>query len=69
MTPIRVGDALVVQAYCGSSEVPTDVSLGAPGWTFLRVSSIIGNSTVKDWAASFVAIVPTTLQTATSRNG
>ncbi len=59
VTPMAIGDAVVVQAYCGSSGNPTDVALDAPGWTFQRVSPIVGAGQTKDFAASFVAIVPT----------
>ncbi|CAN5216944.1 hypothetical protein BH11MYX1_BH11MYX1_28540 [soil metagenome] len=68
VTPVRIGDALVVQTYCGSSSKPTEVVLEAPGWTFERVSPIVGAGVAKDFVASFVAVVPsieTTVVTAT----
>jgi hypothetical protein len=58
VTPVQIGDALVVQAYCGSSAKPTQVVLDAPGWTFQRVSPIVGAGVTKDFVASFVAVVP-----------
>ena len=56
--PMQIGNALVIQVYCGSSAKPTEVVLDAPGWTFQRVSPIVGAGVTKDYVASFVAVAP-----------
>ena len=63
---LNAGDAIAIMVGCGGSQVPTGVTLTAPGWTFAPASPMQAFKTAQIYAASFVAIAPdTALVTAT----
>jgi hypothetical protein len=52
------GDVIAMQLGCGSSTMPTGVTIAAAGWTFDQLHASEGVNPL--WAARFVAIAPDT---------
>lgn len=51
-----VGDAVVIELYCGGLLAPPTLSVSAPGWSFTQIGGITGKAGF--WAASTVAVAP-----------
>jgi hypothetical protein len=52
------GDAVIVHAFCKNPVQPTSVSVTAPGWTFVQLGAIFGDSAFSHWATELGAIAP-----------
>jgi len=60
------GDAILIQATCAGSAIPTGVSITAPGWDFKLLGPITASQSSSERSATFGAIAPDTLPTTIS---
>jgi len=56
----NAGDAIVIHVFCKTATQPTSVTISAQDtlWSFVRLGSIVGNTTSMHWATEVGAIAP-----------
>jgi len=62
-TPLQAanaGDAVAIMVACAGSQVPSNVAISAPGWTFFQLAPITVNSAGQVYGAAYGAIAPNT---------
>jgi hypothetical protein len=59
----NANDALAILVACAGSQIPSTVTVSAPGWTFTQLAPLTKNTVGQVYAAAFGAIVPDTTAT------
>jgi hypothetical protein len=52
------GNAVVIQVSCSAAEIPTAVSVSAPGWSFTQLGPITASASSSQRSATVVAVAP-----------